>query len=113
MVLVNTLKVLFHLPNHQLVIFNEDYPVDEITSLSPVGKSKLLAWIEANRLYPEERYLTYLDFSTKFVWVLKTRTLKPREHGFAIGRIKYVPPSCVEAYYFRVLLNLVKRTNEF
>lgn len=69
--------------------------------------------MEANRKYPEARDLTYADFPTKFVWVLKTKEWRPRDRGFAIGRITYVPPSYVQAYYLRVLLNIVKGPRSF
>ena len=69
--------------------------------------------MEANKIYPEAKNLTYADFPSYFVWHLKTRMWKPRRRGFAIGRITYVPPSLGEVYYLRVLLNIVKGPTSF
>lgn len=101
-------KLSFHLPNQQMAIYNEDDPIDDVLNRASVLRSKFLAWMEANCKYPEARELTYAEFPTKFVWVQKTREWKPRDKGFAIGRITYVPPKYVNSYYLRVLLNIVK-----
>ncbi|CAN7113213.1 unnamed protein product, partial [Brassica rapa subsp. narinosa] len=101
-------KLSFHLPNQQMAIYNEDDPIDDVLNRSAVLRSKFLAWMEANCKYPEARGLTYAEFPTRFVWVQKTREWKPRDKGFAIGRITYVPPKYVNSYYLRVLLNIVK-----
>lgn len=102
------IKLSFHLPGQQFVVYNEDDPVDEVMSRLSATQSKFLAWMEANGQYEEARNLTYAEFPTKFVWINKTKIWKPREKGFAIGRITYVPPTYVESYYLRVLLNIAK-----
>ena len=106
-------KLSFHLPGQQLDVYNEDDPVEEILNRISVGKSKFVAWMEANKIYPEAKNLTYADFPSYFVWHLKTRMWKPRRRGFAIGRITYVPPSLGEVYYLRVLLKIVKGPTSF
>lgn len=106
-------KLLFHLPGQQQVIYNEDDPVEEVLNRISVGKSKFVAWMEANAIYPEAKNLTYSDFPSYFVWHLKTRMWKPRKRGFAIGRITYVPPDLGEVYYLRVLLNKVRGPTSF
>ena len=78
-----------------MAIYNEDDPIDDVLNRSAVLRSKFLAWMEANCKYPEARGLTYAEFLTRFVWVQKTREWKPRDKGFAIGRITYVPPKYV------------------
>lgn len=101
------------MPDKQLVIYNEDDPVDEVLNRHSVDISKFIAWMRCNKKYPQARELTYSDFPTKFVWDLETRTFKPRRLGFAIGRITYVPSSLGEVYYLRVLLNIVKGPTSF
>ena len=87
-----------------MAIYNEDDPIDDVLNRSAVLRSKFLAWMEANCKYPEARGLTYAEFPTRFVWVQKTREWKPRDKGFAIGRITYVPPKYVNSYSFRSLV---------
>lgn len=101
------------MPNQQLVVYNEDDPADEILKRMTVGQTKFLAWMDANKIYPEARDLTYADFPTKFVWHLKERVWKPRKRGFSIGRVTFVPQSTGEVYYLRVLINVVKGPTSF
>ncbi|XP_024014781.1 ATP-dependent DNA helicase RRM3-like [Eutrema salsugineum] len=66
-----------------------------------------MAWMECNKEYEEARSLTYVEFPHKFVFDTKLRKWKPRKKGKDIGRITYVPMSVGEAYYLRLLLNIV------
>ena len=50
------------------------------------------AWLEANRLYNEGRELTYVEFSTHFVYKQDTHEWCPRKKGQSIRRLQYVPP---------------------
>lgn len=106
-------KLPFHLPDQQLVVYNEDDPVDDVLTRLSIGINKFLGWMECNKIYPEARELTYSDFPSKFVWHQKEQQWKPRKKGFAIGRITYVPRSLGEVYYLRVLLNKVKGARSF
>lgn len=67
------------------------------------------SWMEANRLYPEAKLLTYGAFVSKFVFVKKTRSSKPRKKGYTIGRLVWVPKTIGELYYLRMLFQ--KRAN--
>lgn len=107
------MNLSFHLPGQQYLVYNEDDPIDEVIAKGSVRKSKFLGWMDANRKYPEARELTYAEFPTCFVWVTRTREWKLREQGFSIGRVTYVPPTYVEAYCLRVLLNVVKGPRSF
>ncbi|CAA7035449.1 unnamed protein product [Microthlaspi erraticum] len=105
---------MLHGPVVKLIrIYNEDDPVEEVMSRITSTRSKFLAWMEANCQYEEARHLTYAEFPTKYVWINRTKVWKPREKGFAIGRLTYVPPSAVESYYLRVLLNIIKGPRSF
>ncbi|XP_023634290.1 uncharacterized protein LOC17874552 [Capsella rubella] len=59
-------KLPFHLPGQQLVIYNEDDPIENVMSRSTNGGSKFLAWMECNRIDPEARKLTYAEFPTAY-----------------------------------------------
>ena len=64
--------------------------------------------MDANRNYKAARELTYAEFPTKFVWKHELRGWLPRQHGFSIGRIFYVPPGCAEMYNFIIIFNIVR-----
>ncbi|CAN6890641.1 unnamed protein product, partial [Brassica oleracea] len=101
-------KLGFHLPDQELVFFDEDEPIESILNKKTVNQSMFLAWFIANRKYAEARELTYAEFPTKFVWKSGTREWVPRKRGFAIGRIAHIQPSGDELYFLRVLLNWVR-----
>ncbi|XP_048623621.1 uncharacterized protein LOC106398612 [Brassica napus] len=86
-------KLGFHLPDQELVFFDEDEPIESILNKKTVNQSIFLAWFIANRKYAEARELTYAEFPTKFVWKSGTREWVPRKRGFAIGRIAHIQPS--------------------
>lgn len=76
-------------------------------------QSKFLAWMDANKEYLQAKNLTYAQFPTKFVWKQKERVWKPRQKGFTVGRLHFVPPGSGEQYYLRNLLNYVKAPYSF
>ncbi|KAK9733232.1 hypothetical protein RND81_04G053500 [Saponaria officinalis] len=76
-------RLNFHLPGEQSVVYNDDDQLDA-------------------------RELTYSEFPSKFVWIEKTRRWKPRDNGFAIGRVYHSSPGCGERYFMRMLLNIIK-----
>ena len=97
----------FHLPNEQHIIYDESMNLDDVMSRETVTESMFLAWFEANKKYPDARLLTYPEFPTKFVWKKKKREWTPRKQGFAIGRLRFVPPGSGDLYYMRLLLNII------
>ncbi|XP_024013983.1 uncharacterized protein LOC112088061 [Eutrema salsugineum] len=110
---VSVVKLPFHLPNQQMVIYNEDDPGDEVINCVSVGTSKFIAWMECNDKYELARTLTYAQLPTRFVWNNPNRIWTPRSRRVALGRITYVPIGAGEAYYLRLLLNLVKGPRSF
>ena len=73
-----------------------------------VTQSMFLAWFEANKKYLVARHLTYAEFPTFGVYKAKDHQWYPRQRGFAIGRIPYVPLSSGECYFLRMLLTKVR-----
>jgi len=59
--------------------------------------------MEANKLYPEAKDLTYGEFSLKFTWKAAERRWTPRKRGLSIGRIHFVSPGSGEKFYIRIL----------
>ena len=72
-----------------------------------------MAWMEANKAFPEGRNLTYAEFPTKFVWKEQCSAQASRKQGFAIGRLSHVPNCNEEDYYLRLLLNIQKGYMDF
>nr|XP_029145189.1 uncharacterized protein LOC112717234 [Arachis hypogaea] len=104
----SVIRLGFHLPDEQPVVFKDDEYLDEVARKASVKESMFLGWFEANKTNPEARCLTYVEFSSKFVWKPDTRKWFPRKSHSVIGRIFFVPPGSGEIYYLRLLLNFVK-----
>lgn len=95
------------MPNEQSVIFSDSDQIDIVLDCPTINQSVFLAWMEANKKYPEAKELTYAEFPTMFVWKSASREWLPRQKRYAIGRIFYVPPGSGEMYYLRCLLNVI------
>ncbi|CAH1435945.1 unnamed protein product [Lactuca virosa] len=109
----SVVRLPFHLPNQQHIVYGEDDDIDDVLGKPSVAASKFTAWMECNAINSEARELTYVEFPTKFVWVLNGRFWKRRKIGKAIGRIHSVSPNLGEAYFLRILLNKVKGPTSF
>ena len=72
-----------------------------------------MAWMDANKKYPEAKDLKYSEFPAKFTWKPKYRIWTPRKRGFSIGRLHFVPPGTGELYYMRLLLNFTLGPQSF
>ncbi|KAK1414443.1 hypothetical protein QVD17_30187 [Tagetes erecta] len=109
----SVIRLPFHLPNQQQVVYGEDDDIDNVLSKPSVAVSKFLGWMECNKTNEDARKLSYVEFPTKFVWKQDELRWKERKNGISIGRIHSVPPSLGEAYYLRILLNKVKGPKSF
>ncbi|KAF1872432.1 hypothetical protein Lal_00016730 [Lupinus albus] len=72
------------------------------------SESMFTSWMEANKQYPEGRNLCYGQYVSKFVYVKRSRTWKPRKSGYTIGRLIWVSPCTGELYYLRMMLTVAK-----
>nr|KAJ0217971.1 hypothetical protein LSAT_V11C300113370 [Lactuca sativa] len=106
-------RLHFHLPGQQQVIYDPDDDIDNILDKPYVASSMFTSWLECNKIYKQARYLTYVEFPTKFVWKTKSRKGKPKEIGFSIGRIHAVSPKLGETYFLRILFNKVRGPTSF
>ncbi|CAH1433999.1 unnamed protein product [Lactuca virosa] len=109
----SVVRLPFHLPNQQQIVYGEDDDIDDVLDKPSVAASKFTSWMECNAIDSEARKLTYVEFPTKFVWILNGRFWKRRKVGKAIGRIHSVSPKLGEAYFLRILLNKVKGPTSF
>ncbi|KAD4180420.1 hypothetical protein E3N88_29011 [Mikania micrantha] len=107
------IRLLFHLPNQQQVVYGADDDIDNVLNKPSVASSMFLCWMECNRFNEEAQSLTYVEFPTKFVWKQDQRCWAQRKKRFSIGRIHSVSPSLGEAYFLRILLNKVKGPKSF
>ncbi|KAL7157673.1 hypothetical protein ABFS83_02G093300 [Erythranthe nasuta] len=69
--------------------------------------------MEANKIFPEAKDLTYAQFHMQFVWKQPLHEWRPRKLGFSVGRIHFVPPGSGELYYLKILLNIAKRPTSY
>ncbi|XP_052620798.1 uncharacterized protein LOC111886898 [Lactuca sativa] len=109
----SVMRLPFHLPNQQQVIYDADDDIDNVLNKPSVASSMFTSWMECNKVYKQAKKLTYVEFPTKFVWKLDLKTWKPREVGYSIGRIHSVSPNLGEAYFLRNLLDKVKGPKSF
>lgn len=91
-------RLTFHLPNEQCIYFREEGDIDSVLERNEGMRTMFLAWFGANKKYSDGHNLTYAEFSTKFVYMRKTREWQPRQQGNSIGRLHYVPVGSGELY---------------
>jgi len=101
-------RLSFHLEGEEPVVYEDNEDLEEVIKKPNIRDTKFVAWMEANKIYPQAKDLTYGEFPLKFVWKANERRWSPRKLGVSIGRIHFVPPGCGEKFYLRMLLNHVK-----
>ena len=106
-------RLPIHLPNQQLVYYNEDDDVDEILERGSSRKTPLTEYFAANQRHAEAAQITYQEFPQKFTWNKSSKTWSLRQRGFAIGRMYFAAPSSGERFYLRTLLTVVKGAKSF
>ncbi|XP_057444606.1 uncharacterized protein LOC130736847 [Lotus japonicus] len=103
----------FHLPNQQRVLFKESDDLEEVVQKFSKKETKFLAWMKANKRYPEGRNLTYAEFPSKFVYREGAHEWVPRKRGLSLERVQYIAPGMGEVYYIRVLLTRQRGGDSF
>ncbi|KAI5413759.1 hypothetical protein KIW84_058058 [Lathyrus oleraceus] len=101
-------RLYFHCEGQNSVYYTDFDRINIVLEKPSVTESMFTSWFEANCKYPEAQNLTYNKFVSKFVYVKKKREWKPRQKGYTIGRLIWVPPTTGELYYLRLMLTHVK-----
>ncbi|XP_058726301.1 uncharacterized protein LOC131597634 [Vicia villosa] len=101
-------RLHFHCEGQHSVYYTDISNVSNVLEKPSVTESMFTAWFEANQKYTEAQQLTYSNFVSKFVYVKKKREWKPRQKGYTIGRLIWVPPTTGELYFLRMMLTHVK-----
>jgi hypothetical protein len=106
-------RLQYHLPNQQMVLFDDDDDVHEVATWSAISRTMLTEWFKTNRESEVTRNLTCDQFPQQWVWNQKLKRWIMRKRGFAIGRMYYAHPTSSERYYLRMLLNCVKGATSY
>ncbi|XP_071725808.1 uncharacterized protein [Rutidosis leptorrhynchoides] len=101
-------RLSFHLPDQQPIVFDAESVMEVVLNKPSVGASQFLEWMNRNRIDPEARQYTYIEFPRHYVWNGPARKWTKRKEGRVVGRMHFVPPKSGECYYLRILLNKVK-----
>ncbi|KAL4288328.1 hypothetical protein AHAS_Ahas19G0275200 [Arachis hypogaea] len=101
-------RLSFHLPGRNPILYEDGEDIDDILSKPGIDQSMFTAWMEANNNYSEAKELTYSEFPRFFVYNKKEKIWSRRKCGYTIGRLYYVPPTCGELFYLRMMLNFVR-----
>ncbi|XP_051141165.1 uncharacterized protein LOC127258388 [Andrographis paniculata] len=106
-------RLQFHLPNQQFVVFHERESLVNVVDRFGVQHTMLTRWFEANKNNVAARRLTYVNFSSEWVWRKNTKDWVTRQKGRSIGRLPYAHPGSWEKYYLRMLLYIVCGAQSF
>ncbi len=106
-------RLQYHLPNQQMVLFDDDDDVQEVATRSAISRTMLTKWFKTNQESEVARSLTFNQFPQQWVWNRKMKQWIMRKRGFAIGRMYYAHPKLGERYYLRILLNYIKGATSY
>jgi hypothetical protein len=106
-------RLQYHLPNQQMVLFDDDNDVQEMATWSAISRMMFIQWFKTNQESEVARSLMFDQFPQQWVWNRKLKRWTMRKRGFAIGRMYYARPTSGERYYLRMLLNCIKGATSY
>ncbi len=92
-------RLQYHLPNQQMVLFNDDDDVQEVAARSAISRMMLTKWFKTNQESEVAQSFTFDHFLQQWVWNWKLKWWTIRKKGFAIGRMYYAHPTSGEHCY--------------
>ena len=93
--------------------FNADANINNVLENGAAKDTPLTAWFKINRTNPQARQTTYQSFPRTWVYDSQKKLWKPRQRGYAIGRMYFASPSSGERFYLRLLLTVVVGATSF
>ncbi|XP_057434626.1 uncharacterized protein LOC130727495 [Lotus japonicus] len=106
-------RLSFHLPGEQCILFNDNEDLEDVVDTCSRKDTMFLAWMKANKQFPEGRHLTYAEYPSMFVYNKSKQYWSRRKKGFSLGRLQYIAPGMGEVYYMRVLLTKQRGCDSF
>ncbi len=106
-------RLQYHLPNQQMVLFDDDDDVQEVVTQLAISKTMLTEWFKTNQELEVARSFTFDHFLQQWVWNRKLKRWTMRKKGFAIGHMHYAHSTSGEHHYLRMLLNCVKGATSY
>ncbi len=82
-------RLQYHLPNQQMVLFDNDDDVQEMVARSTISRIMLTKWFKTNQELEAARSFTFDQFPQQWVWNWKLKRWLMCKRGFAIGRMYY------------------------
>jgi hypothetical protein len=90
----------YHLPNQQMVLFDDDDDVQEVVTRSAISRTMLTEWFKINQESEVARSLMFDQFPQQWVWNRKLKRWTMCKKGFAIGRMYYAHPNRVNVIIY-------------
>ncbi|WOH11486.1 hypothetical protein DCAR_0830973 [Daucus carota subsp. sativus] len=106
-------RLPIHLPESKYVSFKTGESLQNVCQRADSKRSKLEAWLIANRTLPEAKNYTYAEFPSFFTWLPKECKWKARQRGDVVGRLSEVHPTAGDLLYLRMLLMRKKGCTKF
>ncbi|CAN1326885.1 ATP-dependent DNA helicase PIF1 [Linum perenne] len=82
--------------------------VNGILNRPNIGKTMLTEWFTLNRTCRSAHQYTYSEVTHAFTWDTQSLQWLPRKKGFAIGRVRSIPPRAGDVFYLRMLLTKIR-----
>ncbi|CAN1326876.1 ATP-dependent DNA helicase PIF1 [Linum perenne] len=101
-------RLSVHLPGHHTVTWREGQAVNGILNRPNIGKTMLTEWFTLNRTCRSAHQYTYSEVTHAFTWDTQSLQWLPRKKGFAIGRVRSIPPRAGDVFYLRMLLTKIR-----
>ena len=106
-------RLPIHLPESKYVSFKTGESLESVCQRADSKRSKLEAWLIANRTLPDAKKYTYAEFPSFFTWLPKECKWKARQRGDVVGRLSEVHPTAGDLLYLRMLLMRKKGCTKF